>query len=1239
MKDTLKLVLLFLLFSLGSAASLSGQSGGDCFGLQLSSHTAEQGDTVCVEVRVSGFMGMVGMQHSVNWDASALQYLSFADLNLPGLTNPSFGNPEPGSIGMAWTDLSLQGVDLADGTIIYSLCFEILAPAGTSTEVWFSNTPVPTEFVHLTGPGMPGEKAAYALMGGSVLVSSGTELPLSITYACAQTSGSCIDGGHLEATVSGGVPPYIWQWTGVNFSSTSESEISGIPEGAYQLVVTDANGSTVKASFQAGDGNMEITDYTITPVACSSSNLTGAISINAVSGASGNISYHWNTGEMTPAIEVSTPGTYSVVLTDEAGCSIVTDFEVPGATPFVVTETITPPVCNNQSDGSISLSVSPSGDYAFAWSTNANAQNITNLDEGIYSVTVTNLESGCSQTETYELVSSGLGILFLFTGCDTPNSTVTMQAITTEGTGPYTYLWSNGETTPSIDVPNVQGTVYSVTITDANGCSDHSSQAVNCVNGQATLSLTGATINPGESVCLDVAISNTIPVGAMALEFNWDENILQFDSITNLQMPNPQAGWILSEPGVLNFLWADSSTPYPAQASPVLLMEVCFTALQAGNTSVVFSSDPSETYLLEASVFQQLALFTTGNTVSVNGNSQHAIGIRATENTAVSNDDVCIEIKATNFEDIAHLSGDMNWNPAQLEFVSVQSLHPESGLSPLDFNTAQTDLGLLRLDWTAGSGESTSLPNETTLYTVCFNAIGTPGNAPISWSNLVSQNADALDLVIAAIDGKVVILPSANNNYAELSLAPGAVLNAGQDTCIAVKAVRFEAIYALQFSINWDPTLIRLDSVLTADLPAVSTTANFGYFPGAGNLTFSWIDPTLTTGVTLMEGASLFDLCFSAMGPAGISPVTFEDQPTAIEVVDANEVIPFLGQGGFVIVPDQNVWPGDTDNNGHVNHFDLLPIGIGFGATGPQRQNATIDWVGQYADDWSQYTPSSAINYKHIDTNGDGTIAAADTLAVSQNWGLSVNPFLPDAPVFEPRVLGVPLYVLADTLAPSEVAALDIVLGTNDLPAENVYGIAFSITYNPELIVPGSVSASFLNSWLGEQNSDLMGIFRVSPTQDRIDIAITRTDGLNNSGNGAIGKLHITIEDVIFRNTVFRRAEFGIENVRLIDRDELDIPVAPEYSTSWVSVSTGTENPELANRIQLYPTPVSNTLFVKMEGLNLLGVQVLDQYGRVAANFEQPEHGLDVSQLVPGVYVAKIATDRGVAYKTIAVVR
>jgi len=1220
MKGTLKLVLILLFFGALPTVQLLGQS---CFGLKLSSHTAEPGDTVCVEVSVTGFSNILGFQYSIQWNTANLQFLAPMNYNLPGLNLSSFGTPNPGTITSTWNDPSLQSVTLPDGSAIFFLCFRVVAPLNTAANIWFANTPTALEFLTNTLE----EINEFVLIGSNIYVSQGNETPLSIESACVEAANCQIQAA-FEATLDGGEgPPYFWSWNGAGTNTTTTTTINdALSQGLHHLTVTDGIGNSVRALVSTGSSSLDILDYTIQPVVCSE---PGSISIEAVGGSTGSISYEWSTGATTSMITVTDPGNYQVTITDGVGCELHEDFFVPQTGSFFIDPDIYRPHCDGVATGRIELEIIPeSGEYAFEWSTGATTMNLNDITAGTYSVTVTEIPAGCSTVRTFEVIATGLDIWLETNGCDTISDIVEIVAIPTNGNSPFTYLWSTGATTPSVSVPYVWGDVYSVTVTDEDGCSETVSRTLYCISGQATLNLAGAVLEVGESACVDLSVSNTRPSGYVEIRLYWDENILQFDSLTNLQMPATyQAAWA-STPGYLDFSWINYQGPHmPVQTEPSLLMEVCFTALQPGSTPVVFGSGSRVKGETSA---HPLLLFTTGSTMTVTGNSQRAIGVRAEHVVAGSNASACMEITVANFDNITGLEYDMTWDATKLRFDSITAVELP-GLDATDFADFNQSLnGALRLEWQASSGENVSLPNGASIYEVCFTSIGTFPQ-PVVFSNGSAQNSNNLSPIVKTINGLVT-----GGNYAELEINHATVLNAGQDTCIVVRAENFPNILGFQFSMNWDSEILFLEGVTSMNLPGLSP-GSFGLFPSQGRLSVSWSDPDVQ-GITLAPGTPLFSVCFTSTGVTGISPIIFSNNNTPIEFLDGNlEGIAFLGQGGFVIVPDQNVWPGDTDNNGHVNHFDLLPVGIGFGGAGLQRANATIDWIGQPAEDWTQYTPVSAINYKHIDTDGNGVIAYADTIAISQNWGLSVNPFLPDPPVFEPRELGVPLYVIADTLAPGEVTALDIVLGTNELPAENVYGIAFSITYNPELIVPGSVSASFLNSWLGEQSSDLIGIFRVSPTQDRIDIAITRTDGLNNSGNGAIGKLHITIEDVIFRNT-FRRAEFGIENVRLIDRDELEIPVAPELSTSWVSVSTGTGNPELAQHIRLYPAPASDDLFVVGEGVQVQALQLLDQYGRIVANFDQPDQRMNISQLASGVYMAKITTDRGVAYKPVMVV-
>ncbi len=90
------------------------------------------------------------------------------------------------------------------------------------------------------------------------------------------------------------------------------------------------------------------------------------------------------------------------------------------------------------------------------------------------------------------------------------------------------------------------------------------------------------------------------------------------------------------------------------------------------------------------------------------------------------------------------------------------------------------------------------------------------------------------------------------------------------------------------------------------------------------------------------------------------------------------------------------VWPGDTNRDGIVDHYDLKNIGLHIGATGMPRSSTSTEFQYSYGQNWTDAT-STGINLKHVDTNGDGLINSTDTIAILQNYGQSwksINPLV-----------------------------------------------------------------------------------------------------------------------------------------------------------------------------------------------------------------------------------------------------
>ena len=128
--------------------------------------------------------------------------------------------------------------------------------------------------------------------------------------------------------------------------------------------------------------------------------------------------------------------------------------------------------CYGQSTGSATVTVTGgNGPYTYNWSNGGNTATINNVPAGIYTVTVTD-QNGCAGigsiniTQPPQLVATASGNNINCAG----QSTGSAIAAVSGGTPGYSYLWSNGGTTASVN-GLVAGT-YSVTVTDSKGCTD-----------------------------------------------------------------------------------------------------------------------------------------------------------------------------------------------------------------------------------------------------------------------------------------------------------------------------------------------------------------------------------------------------------------------------------------------------------------------------------------------------------------------------------------------------------------------------------------------------------------------------------------------------------------------------------------------------------------------------------------------------------------------------------------------
>ncbi len=158
--------------------------------------------------------------------------------------------------------------------------------------------------------------------------------------------------------------------------------------------------------------------------------------------------------------------------------------------------------------------------------------------------------------------------------------------------------------------------------------------------------------------------------------------------------------------------------------------------------------------------------------------------------------------------------------------------------------------------------------------------------------------------VIAASLLAVILLTSAAQVAGELTLrASNKTISPGRETCVAVTAQSFRQIVSMQYSMHWDPKVLRYKGINIGKLPSINLE-NFGRTDvNTGTMTFFWIDPSVR-GVDLPDGAVLYELCFTVTGKSGEkSYFQFNGKPTEMEISNRNgEIVPLKPVNGLVKV-------------------------------------------------------------------------------------------------------------------------------------------------------------------------------------------------------------------------------------------------------------------------------------------------------------------------------------------------
>jgi SprB repeat/Secretion system C-terminal sorting domain len=785
------------------------------------------------------------------------------------------------------------------------------------------------------------------------------------------------------------------------------------------------------------------------------------------------------------------------------------------------------------------------------------------------------------------------------TCCDGQITTATQG-----GTPPYTYQWSTGGAT--VSNPTMCVGAYSATATDANGCSD-TLKNIN-INDNTTLTINFVDIQA--SGCPQYGRARALVSGGLApYTYLWsggqvlDYPTHLFGSIHTVTVTDAN-GTTAS---------ATVSIPQIPDVAAAISVVSPVTACQAGELIVqAVHGTPPYSYTWNTAPIQPTQNLTNlyGGSYTVTVSDANGCTVTASAVLAFPS---YISFTTDSIKNVTCAGG----NDGGI-YISVQG-----GTSPYTYN------------WNNANNQT--VQDISNLSAGVYTVIVTDANGcTSSYSSIVTEPQQ---LTATATSTNVFCY-------------------GGSDGSISVNTQGGTGLHTYIWSTPFAPTL----QVVT------------GLYAGVYTVTVTDSNLCTTTASTVITEPAPLNVIVSNITPAtcqtvngsatanatgGTQPYTYywdngEPSQTATNLgsdTHTSYVTDAVGCSSTVsfFIPETGcVYPGDADNDGVANNLDLLPIALHNTATGTGRPSGSTQWTGQYCNDWSQNIQNTTTNLKYTDCDGDGTIAAADTLVILQNYGQTHQrqPFIATPHNNSPSITcNFPTNNVLPTVFPYTLQA-GIMIGDAASPATDIMGLAFTINYDPMAATSANMLLTNL-SWLGA-DSELYHLTH-DDGQGHLDIAVSRFDGAVRNGYGQVATVNFIIEDnVIGRGMNSTNYPFvvNVTGIKAINNQNMPKTViGTQTQTVLDNMITNTTQTSLNNAIIIAPNPVTNGVLTIKSPINCQTVTISNVLGQVLltqpiepsiieaeSNFE-----LKLPILANGIYLLTLTTAEGSITKRIIV--
>jgi gliding motility-associated-like protein len=572
--------------------------------------------------------------------------------------------------------------------------------------------------------------------------------------------------GSIEITLTGFTNPEI-NWVGPNgYTAENQTFIAGLLQGEYIVTITDETNCQFIQSFVLENDELPELSFQVVNVTCAGA-ADGSI-ITTVTGGNGPFTYSW-TGlggfeSSEQNINNLAPGSYTLNVTDENGCSVQGTVEITAPTGVSISFAHIQPTCQ-ESNGS--LVVNPTGGtapYSAVWTNQdgnivGSGLTVNGVGAGIYFVQVFDA-NGCSNgsfTGLSDIEAFDLSFTVTNSDCNQDNGSIITEIISGDPDNIANISWTGASPnnqdfeSDELSIEGLGQGIYNLVIEDINGCLTTATLFVDELEIEAILeSITPVTCNG----LADGSISISAIGGDGNYTYNWTgpnefsatgaslENLapgVYFVTITDESECSSTASFIIEEPSAVTVSFDITGATECGIPDGSAILSISGGVSETGNY-LIQVSDQNGDPVFESDVDTEI-----DNLLS------------AVYNVIITDDNGCtLEIELLIPVDGFEFEADVV-NPA-CEVASDGSI---------TFTTFAPDANLVSINWTGPNGFTadelnisglaqgeytiTAIDAEGCVYIQTFNLVAPPDGLEITFTVEPISCADANDGAITAL--------------------------------------------------------------------------------------------------------------------------------------------------------------------------------------------------------------------------------------------------------------------------------------------------------------------------------------------------------------------------------------------------------------------------------------------------------------------------------------------------------